>query len=92
VFRAYLDDDAQMFRPDDSSSIEAMIQPDVGTEQRFDHPLWIRKSDPYRPFASLHLRVLEDVFEALICEPHLQSLKVSQKSHGVVWDMLNAHS
>ena len=92
MFRAYLDDDAQMFRPDDSSSIEAMIQPDVGTEQRFDHPLWKRKSDSYRGFASPHLRVLEDVFEALICEPHLQSLKVSQKSHGVVWDMLNAHS
>jgi hypothetical protein len=36
--------------------------------------------------------VLEDVFEALVCEPHLQSLKVSQKSHGVVWDMLNAQS
>jgi len=39
-----------------------------------------------------HVKRLEDVFEALICEPHLQSLKVSQKSHGVVWDMLNAHS
>jgi hypothetical protein len=36
--------------------------------------------------------VLEDVIEALVCEPHLQSLKVSQKPHGVVRDMLNAHS
>ena len=74
----------------DSSPVEPIVQPDVGIEQRFDHPLWICKSDSNRRFASLHLRVLEDVFEALVCEPHLQSLKVSQKLHGVVRDMLNA--
>src|SRR5213592_4095135 len=71
-----------MFRPDDSSPVEAIIQPDVGSEQRFDHPLWKRKRDSHRRFASPHLRVLEDVFEALGCEPHLQYLKVSQKPHG----------
>ena len=80
-----------MFRPDDRSPVEAIIQPDVGIKRRFDHPLWKRQSDSYRGFASPHLRMLEDVFEALVCEPHLQSLKVSQKPHGVVRDMLNAH-
>ena len=81
-----------MFRSDDSSPVEAIVQSDVGIKEGFDHALWKRKSDSYRRFASPHLRVLEDVFEALVCEPHLQSLKVSQKSHGVVWDMLNAQS
>ena len=50
----------------------------------------IRKRDSDRRFASPHLRMLEDVLESLVCEPHLQPLKVAEKPHGVVRDMLNA--